>query len=81
MNNIKELRFDARLTLQALGDLSCISKTQVHGLEQGRHTPTLTTAYKIARVLGVSVYKVWPDTTEIVIETISVRRCVEKKNE
>jgi len=80
INNLKELRHEAGLTLQALGDLCGFSKVTMHNLEGGQ-SPRLEAAYRIAKVLGVSVYSVWPDNTEIIIETITVRRCVIKNNE
>lgn len=45
-------------------------------LEKATSNPTLKTAYTIAKVLGVEVTDIWPNTVEIVEETITVRRAV-----
>ena len=73
-NNLKNYRIDAKYTLQSLGDMCGISKAHMHDLENARNCPTLKTAYKIACVLDMTVYEIWPDETEIVTETITVRR-------
>lgn len=74
-NNLKEFRKKATLTLQGLGDICGLSKAHLHDLEKDDGScPKLSTAYAIAGVLGKTVYEIWPDTTEIVEETITVRR-------
>jgi|GEM_PF-3873256 len=74
-SNLKRLRQDAGLTLQGLADMCGISKSHMHDLEkESGSAPKITTAYAIAKVLGRSVYEVWPDTTEVVEKTIIVRR-------
>lgn len=77
-NNLQQRRKDKDLSLQNLGDMCGVSKTHIHGLEKERHSPTLKTAYVIAKILGVSVYDIWPDNTKVVEETITVRRVVSK---
>ena len=73
--NLKEFRIEAGLTLQGLGDMCGITKSHMHDLEkEDGSAPKITTAYAISKVLGKSVYDVWPDTTEIIEETIIVRR-------
>lgn len=74
-SNLKRLRQDSGFTLQGLGDMCGISKAHLHDLEKETGSaPKITTAYAIAKVLNKSVYEVWPDTTEVVEETIIVRR-------
>lgn len=76
-NNLKQARQDAGLTLQSLGDACGLSKSHLHDLEKETGSaPTLPTAYAIACVLGKSVYDIWPDETQVVEETIVVRRVV-----
>lgn len=73
--NLKRFRKDAGFTLQFLGDMCGISKSHMYDLEQQDGCcPTLTTAYAIAKVLDKSVYDVWPDTAEIIEETITIRK-------
>ena len=74
-NNLKSFRKSAGLTLQGLSDICGVSKPHLHDLEKETGScPKLSTAYGIAGVLGKTVYEVWPDTTEIIEETIIVRR-------
>jgi DNA-binding XRE family transcriptional regulator len=77
-NNLKLYRGEAQLTLSGLGDLCGITKGHIHGLEKGINCPTIKTAYLLANALGKSVYDIWPDTTEIIEETVTIRRCVIK---
>jgi DNA-binding XRE family transcriptional regulator len=73
-NNLNKFRDDAGLSLRKLGKDCGVSAAHINHLEKGLSVPTLATAYRIANVLGKSVYDIWPDTTEIVEETIIVRR-------
>ena len=74
MNNLKKLREKAKLTLQELGDMCGRSKTRIWELEQDEPNPSLRTAYALAKVLNESVYDIWPDTTEIEVEKVTIRR-------
>mgnify|MGYP000057572746 CR=1 FL=1 len=78
MSNLKALRTKANLSLQDLGDMCGKSKASIHELEKDGANPTMKTAYMLAKVLGVSVYEIWPDNTEIVEEIITIRRVVPK---
>jgi transcriptional regulator with XRE-family HTH domain len=61
--SVRELRKNRGWSLDALSELSGVSKSTIFSIEQG-HTPTLETAVRIAAVLGVSVYQLWTaDTT------------------
>ena len=73
-NNLKLFREQANLTLQELADMYGGTKSHCWALEKGTSMPTLPTAYAIACVLDMTVYEIWPDETEIVTETITVRR-------
>lgn len=73
-SNLKTLRMRSRFTLQKLGDLAGLSKSQLHHLETARGNPTLATAYALAKVLDVDVTEIWPNTIKIVEDTITVRR-------
>jgi len=73
-NNLKALRKTNNLTLRELAEASSTSASYLHQLEGEYGNASLEIAYRIACVLGVSVYDIWPDTTEIVEETVTVRR-------
>ena len=73
-NNLKQFRKEARLSLREMVKHGVCGLTNLHQLEKDASNPTLITAYKIATVLNKTVYQIWPDTTEFVEETITVRR-------
>ena len=73
-NNLKEARQNAKLSLRKLGEMAGCSYAHLHLLETNESNPTLRLAYAVSKVLGLSVYDIWPDTTEIVEETITIRR-------
>lgn len=75
-NNLKTLREKCGYSLQTLGDMCGRSKAQMWELEKPGANPTLKTAYAISMVLGVAVTDIWPNTVQIVEETITVRRVV-----
>lgn len=75
MNNLKQLREEAGLSLSQLGRLCGKSKAHMWELEkEASNNPTLKTAYALANVLEVDVYDIWPDTTEIEVEKVEIRR-------
>ena len=75
MNNLKKMRENTGLTLQQLADSSGSTKSYIWELEKNpSKNPGIKTAYRIAAVLGVSVYDIWPDETEIEVETVEIRR-------
>lgn len=63
--------------MDGLGDMCGISKSHVYSLEKGAE-PRIGTAYAISKVLGHSVYDIWPDNTEVIEETLIVRRIVNR---
>lgn len=77
-NELKRYRQDAGLTLQELADMYGGTKSHCWALERGTSVPTIKTAYAIARVLDKTVYMIWPDKTQIVEETIIIRRVQER---
>ena len=74
MNNLKRLRKADGLTLDDLAISSGLSKSYLWAAEKGAHSPTLKTAYALANVFNKSVYDIWPDTTEIEVEKVEIRR-------
>jgi len=78
-NNLEKLRKFSGLSLQDLADMYGGTKSHCWTLEQGKSSPTLKTAYAISNILNVNVYDIWPDNTEIIEETIVIRRV--KQNE
>lgn len=59
-NRIRELRFHAgEMTQQALADRVGVSRQTVVAIEQGRYSPTLELAFRIARVFAVPIESVF----------------------
>lgn len=50
--NIKELRNEAGLSQQKLGDLVGVTRQTINALENARYNPSLLLAYKITKILG-----------------------------
>lgn len=76
-NNLKTIRKQEDLSLAGLGQLCGISKSHVYELERGSE-PRIGTAYAVAKALDVSVYDIWPDSTEVIEEIVTVRRVVKR---
>jgi len=56
MNSIRSLRFAASEMTQAeLADRVGMTRQTIIAIEQGRYSPSLEVAFKIARVFGVSL--------------------------
>ncbi len=60
ISNLKKIRLEQGLTMTALAEMSGVSVSAISLLEL-RNNPRLSTAYKIATALGLSVYDVWPN--------------------
>lgn len=59
-NTIRTLRFQAGEMSQAqLGERLGLTRQTVAAIEQGKYSPTLETAFKIADVFGVSLEAVF----------------------
>lgn len=54
-NNLKQLRKEKGLSLEALAKLANVSKAHVWSIEQDRSSPTIDVTYKIAKALNVSI--------------------------
>ncbi|MBK8172791.1 MAG: helix-turn-helix transcriptional regulator [Sandaracinaceae bacterium] len=50
---IREVRRNAKLTLEALAERAGIDPTYLGGLERGQHNPTVATLQRLAKALGV----------------------------
>jgi len=79
-NNLKEIRLELNLRADYLASSCGLSKALIHNLEkQDKSSPKLSTAYIIAKVLGRTIQEIWPDTTEVVEETVIMRRITKPK--
>ena len=59
-NNIRRLRFDAgEMTQQALADAVGVTRQTIIAIEQGKYSPSLEVAFKIALVFDVPLTDVF----------------------
>jgi putative transcriptional regulator len=59
-NTIRTLRFHAgEMTQQELADRVGVTRQTIIAIEQGRYSPSLEAAFKIARVFGVGLEEVF----------------------
>lgn len=54
-NQIRELRAARNMTQQELADQVGVTRQTVIAIEQDKYSPSLETAFKVARVLGVAL--------------------------
>jgi putative transcriptional regulator len=54
-NQIRELRALRDMTQQQLADQIGVTRQTVIAIEQDKYSPSLETAFKVAKVLGVSL--------------------------
>jgi putative transcriptional regulator len=54
-NQIRELRAERKMTQQELADQVGVTRQTVIAIEQDKYSPSLETAFKVARVLGVTL--------------------------
>ena len=58
-NKIKELRQQFDFTQQDLGDKVSVSRQTIISLENGKYNPSITLAYKIAKIFNLSIEEVF----------------------
>jgi putative transcriptional regulator len=60
LNSIRTLRFNAgEMTQQQLADRIGLTRQTINAIEQGKYSPTLEAAFRIARVFGVPLEEVF----------------------
>ena len=59
-NRVRELReLHGAMSQAALGDAICVTRQTVIAIEQGRYSPSLESAFRIARLFGVGLEDVF----------------------
>jgi putative transcriptional regulator len=59
-NRIRDLRYRAgEMTQQALADSVGVTRQTINAIEQGKYSPTLEAAFRIARSLGAPLEEVF----------------------
>jgi putative transcriptional regulator len=65
-NTIRTLRFNAgEMTQQALAEKVGVTRQTIVAIEQGRYSPSLEVAFRIAAVFGVGIAEVFQWTGEV----------------
>ncbi len=63
-NRLEEMRARKGLTQQELADLAGVSRQTIISLERGRYNPSITLAFRLARLFGVTVEDLFIYTEE-----------------
>lgn len=63
-NRLEEMRTRKGLTQQDLADLVSVSRQTIISLERGRYNPSITLAFRLARLFEVSVEELFIDSEE-----------------
>ena len=58
-NKIMELREEAKLTQQELGEKLTVSRQTIISLENGKYNPSIILAFKIANIFGRSIEEIF----------------------
>ncbi|NJD02798.1 MAG: helix-turn-helix transcriptional regulator [Ruminiclostridium sp.] len=58
-NNLRELRQQANMTQEELGELLNVSRQTIISIESGRYNPSLELAFKISRTFMLSIEKIF----------------------
>ncbi|ARJ51313.1 MULTISPECIES: helix-turn-helix transcriptional regulator [Staphylococcus] len=68
MNNMKELRINKNLKQKELARITGLSTSAISLFENNKSTPSMISAYKIAKALNVSIEKIFPLNVEIYLK-------------
>jgi putative transcriptional regulator len=60
-NRVRQLRTERELSQGQLAAAMCVSRQTINSIEQGRYTPSLPLAMKLARHFSSSVEEVFED--------------------
>jgi putative transcriptional regulator len=60
-NHVRQLRTQRELSQGQLAAAMCVSRQTINSIEQGRYTPSLPLAMKLARHFGSRVEEVFED--------------------
>jgi putative transcriptional regulator len=60
-NQVRQLRTERELSQGQLAAAMCVSRQTINSIEQGRYTPSLPLAMKLARHFGSTVEEVFED--------------------
>lgn len=63
-NNLEALRKARGIRQEDLAQALGVSRQTIISLEKGRYNPSLTLAFKLARVFGLSIEEIFDDSDE-----------------
>lgn len=67
-NRVKDLRHHQQLTQENLARLVGVSRQTIISIENGRYSPSLILAYRIARIFSLSIEEVFSCEDELKLE-------------
>jgi transcriptional regulator with XRE-family HTH domain len=73
---LREIREERGLSIRALGRASGVSANAISMIERGRTSPSVSTLYKIADALGISITGFFPSERET--DNVVLRRALER---
>ncbi len=74
-NNLRDIRTKEDMTMAALAESLGTNISLIQTLEKQKSpAPRLDMAYAIAAVLNSEISEIWPDETEVIERTITIRR-------
>ncbi|MDK9849045.1 helix-turn-helix transcriptional regulator [Staphylococcus equorum] len=68
MSNMKDLRINKNLKQKELARITGLSTAAISLFENNKTTPSMNSAYKIAKALDVSLEKLFPLNVEIYLK-------------
>ncbi len=60
MNRIRVFRAETKMSQAELAERVGVSRQAINAIENGKHDPSLTLAYRIARAVGGGIEEVFP---------------------
>lgn len=73
MNNMKELRINKNLKQKELARITGLSTAAISLFENNKTTPSMNSAYKIAKALDVSLENLFPLKVEIYLKKEEIK--------
>ncbi|MEX1376154.1 MAG: helix-turn-helix transcriptional regulator [Eubacteriales bacterium] len=58
-NNVQQLRQEMDLSQAKLGDMVGVSRQTINSLEAGRYNPSITLAFKLAKVFNKKIEEIF----------------------
>jgi len=74
---LKKIRFERELTLEAVSELTGVSKTMLGQIERGASSPTISVLWKISKGLRVSLSSLLDSHDVLAYEAVDIEKSIE----